>query len=247
MGAVVERFAVLGHRVFYHPWIVPEPRRLPADPWIDPSTDAVRAIHLAPLVEWIDSCWLGRERVRILDLGCGDMLLARLLPPGHVVDGYDTAEPARAAARSAGRRCATSGSVFDDSTEIPPGAYDAVVISSVLQYLPGDRALAEMLGGVSRWLRPGESLGAVATDVPLPRGSRLSDASDLCRTLVPHLGLVGAMRAVVGAANRSPGDLRSFAESDVVACAGRAGLQAERLERNLSPFRSRASYHFRRC
>lgn len=216
------------------------------DPWIDPSTETVRAIHLAPLVEWIDSRWLGDGGIRILDLGCGDMLLARLLPPGHVVDGYDPDEPARAAARSGGRRAATPGSVFDDSAEIPLGAYDAVVISSVLQYLPGDRALTEMLGGVARWLRPGESLGAVATDVPLPRGGRLGDARDLSKSLVPHLGLFGTLRAVAGAARRSPGGLHDFGESDVAACADRAGMAAVRLERNLSPFRSRASYLFRR-
>jgi SAM-dependent methyltransferase len=217
------------------------------DPWIDPRTEAVRAIHLAPLVEWIDSRWLGDGDIRILDLGCGDMLLARLLGSGHVVDGYDPAEPARAAARSGGRRAAMTGSVFDDSAEIPLGAYDAVVISSVLQYVPGDRALTEMLSEVAGWLRPDRSLGAIATDVPLPGGSRLSDASDMTRALVPHLGLRGAMRTLLAAARRSPGDLHSFGESDVAACAGRAGLEAERLARNLSPFRSRASYHFRRC
>jgi SAM-dependent methyltransferase len=214
------------------------------DPWIDPTTEAVRAIHLEPLVEWLTRRWLGPEPVRILDLGCGDMLLARLVPPGHVVDGYDPSPAARDAARAAGRRWDMSGAVFDDPDDVPLGVYDGVVISSVLQYLSDEDALTAMLQDVGRWLRPAGALGTVATDVPVPGERRLSDARDLAVGLTRRLGPLGATRELVRATRRSPGGLRSFAEADVETCALRAGMTAERLVTNLSPFRARATYHF---
>lgn len=215
------------------------------DTWIDPGTETVRAIHLDPLVGWLTSEWLGAGPVRLLDLGCGDMLISRLLPAGNEIDGYDPSEPARNAARVAGARAGASGCVFDHPTEIPVGVYDGVIISSVLQYLPDEQALTEMLRDAARWLRPMGSLGVVATDVPLPGGRRWSDAGDLSVELSRRLGPFAAMRELVRAARRSPGDLRSFAVAEVENCAALAGMGAVRLDRNLSPFRSRASYLFR--
>jgi SAM-dependent methyltransferase len=214
------------------------------DTWIDPDTERVRALHLEPLVDWVTTRWLDGSPRRILDLGCGDMLLARLLPPGSVIDGFDPSDAARAAARAAGERAGTPGRVFDDRREVPEGAYDGVVISSVLQYLPDGTALEQMLAEVREWLRPGADSGAIATDVPLPGAGRWRDGRDLMLHLVRRLGPIGAVRAVARATRRSPGDLTAFGEAEVLSRAGRAGLHAERLGANLSPFGARASYSF---
>jgi SAM-dependent methyltransferase len=216
------------------------------DTWIDPDTERVRALHLEPLVDWITARWLTGAPTRILDLGCGDMLLSRLLPGGHVVDGFDPSEAARDAARAAGERSGTPGRVFDERREVPEGAYDGVVISSVVQYLPDEFALEEMLVEVRSWLRPDAGAEVVATDVPLPGGGRLRDARDLLAYLARRLGPIGALGALARATRRSPGHLQAFSEAQVLERADRAGLRAATLDRNLSPFSARASYAFGR-
>jgi SAM-dependent methyltransferase len=216
------------------------------DTWIDPRTETIRALHLEPLVGWITTRWLGGAPLRLLDLGCGDMLLSRLLPGGHVVDGFDPSEAARDAARAASARAGTPARVFDDRRDVPEGAYDGVVISSVVQYLPDAAALEEMLVEVAAWLRPVADAEAVATDVPLPGGGRLRDARDLLADVSRSLGPADAVGALVRATRRSPGHLRAFSESQVLDCAGHARLGVDRLHRNLSPFSARATYVFRR-
>lgn len=216
------------------------------DSWIDPRTEPTRAVHLAPLVAWISRHWLDRTPMRILDLGCGDMLLARLLPGAPMVDGYDPSEHARQAARAALRRAGAAGEVFAAREAVPEGVYDGVVMSSVLQYLPDDAAVEDVLGDVARWLRSDRVAEAVATDVPLPGAGRSRDARDLVVGLSRELGPIGAIVGLARAAGRSPGALHSVAEADLAACSAHAGLHAVRLERNLSPFSARASYRFHR-
>jgi hypothetical protein len=214
------------------------------DPWIDPNTVPVRSAVLAPLVAWIRQNWLDGRSVRLLDYGCGDLLLARLLPPGCTVDGFDTSPVAREAARRASAGHPWVGQVHDDPGEIPDGAYDGVVLSSVLQYLPDTDSVEVLLGDVAGWLRDDEALGAVATDVVVPGSSRLGDLRDLTVHLVRGHGPLRAASVLTRSAYRSPGGLLALDDSELRQRARTAGLVTRQLPNNLSPLRSRVSYAF---
>jgi hypothetical protein len=214
------------------------------DPWIDPNTVPVRSAVLAPLVDWIRKNWLDGRPVRLLDYGCGDLLLARLLPSGCTVDGFDSSPAAREAARSASAGNRSAGHVHDDPGEIPEGAYDGVVLSSVLQYLSDAGAVGELIGDVSRWLRDDGALGAVATDVVVPGSSRLPDLLDLSVHLLRSHGPLRAASVLTRSARRSPRRLLSLDHAELLEMSLAAGLETQQLEENLSPLGSRSSYAF---
>lgn len=204
----------------------------------------MRALHLEPLATWITQHWHRPGRVpRLLDFGCGDLLLADLLGMECVVDGFDINPAAVLAARRARRP--KVGTVMERRSDIPFGAYDGVVLSSMVQYLDGPEALGELLAAVASWLAPDRPLGVVMTDVVTPGGSRGRDAFDLAVDLTRHLGVAGAARQVVRTARRSPGRLLRLDDAEVAGAAEGAGLVARRLPMNLSPFTRRASYELR--
>ena len=210
------------------------------DPWFDPSTEPVRRLHLAPLVEWIRAHWRDGRSPRVLDYGCGDLLLAAMLGPDFVVDGFDIDPAAR---RAAARRVAggQGASVLDDRDMIPPGAYDGVVLSSVVQYLGGPVELEELLGRLSGALAPA-ARGVLVTDVVVTGAGRVHDAVDLFREVTSAFGPVAAVRQVLGSARRSPGRLWAPEPAELVAACRSAGLVCHRLPANLSSFRRRATY-----
>lgn len=206
----------------------------------------VRSTVLAPLAAWIERTWCAPERrarpaPRLLDIGCGDLLLATLLPSCRI-DGVDTAPSARAAARRTTTELPLPGVVHDDAADVPDGIYDAVVMSSVVQYLADHDEVADMVAAAARWLRP-DGLGVVMTDVPVPGAGRLPDAVDLCRLAVGAVGPWRAPALVVRSARRSPGDLLAVPDRVVAAAAMANGLGWHRLSANLSPLRSRATHH----
>ena len=61
------------------------------DPWFDPSTEPVRRLHLAPLVEWIRAHWRDGRSPRVLDYGCGEppVLVMMLRERGFRAEGWD--------------------------------------------------------------------------------------------------------------------------------------------------------------
>lgn len=102
---------------------------------------------------------------RVLELGCGEGLLAQRLSPAHYARfvGVDAAPSAveRAAARSLERATFVSADATTfDPGDLDPGAadpaFDAIVFSEMLYYLP------DPLGTVRRyeqqWLAPGGEL-----------------------------------------------------------------------------------------
>jgi SAM-dependent methyltransferase len=153
--------------------------------------------------DWDHNAWYHRVLLRripagaqrVLDVGCGAGTLARRLATvvPHV-DGVDRSPEMLAEARR--RAPANVDLHLADvmSADLPDGAYDAVVSSSVLHHLPLADALPRMAG----WLRPGGVLAAVALPrIDLPREL----AVELAATTVHHgLGLAfAALRPVTGA------------------------------------------------
>jgi SAM-dependent methyltransferase len=202
----------------------------------------VRSAVLAPLAHWISEHWVDDGPLRLLDVGCGDLLLARLLPGSCRLDGYDTSGEARAAARRTladlGR---DRGTVHDVRDQVPTGSFDGVILSSMLQYLPDRAAVGDLLGDVARWLRP-DGFGVIATDVVDRGAGRLADGRDLLAFLVAQQGPVRGAVTAVRAARRSPRGLLALDDQDMAVQAARAGLTTRRLAANLSPLRHRASY-----
>jgi SAM-dependent methyltransferase len=208
----------------------------------------VRAVCLRPLASWLETSWLAEPGRRLLDVGCGDMLLSRLLPPGTHVDGYDQAE----AARQAARRAMVDGSgdtdtvIYDRLEDVPTGGYDGIVMSSVLQYLPTGAAVTALLERFADLLRPTRSLGVVATDVPSDGRNRMVDLWDLLRFSTGSAGIWRGGTITVRTVLRSPGDLLVLRGAEAVACAEAAGFSLRVLEGNLSPLRRRRSFVFER-
>ena len=209
------------------------------DPWIDPDNEPLRRRHLEPLVEWIRAEWDSGGRTRLLDYGCGDLLLASMLGPGFAVDGYDPSDAARRAAR---RRAARGDgiAVHDRPEQIPTSSYDGVVLSSVVQYLEGPDELRQLLQRLAPVLVPGAH-GVLATDLPVPGGRRVVDGWDVWRDLSAGFGPVPATREVLRSARRSPGRLWTPDPQDIDAACRAAGFDAVRLAENLSTFTQRAT------
>jgi SAM-dependent methyltransferase len=133
---------------------------------------------------------------RVLDVGCGAGALARRLATvvPHV-DGVDRSPAMIAEATRLAAPNVTLHLADVLSADLPDGAYDAVVSSSVLHHLPLADALPRMAG----WLRPGGVLAAVAVPrVDLPREL----AVELAASATHHgLGLAfAALRPLTGAA-----------------------------------------------
>lgn len=217
-------------------------RRDRPGPWTDPGTRRARSHVLGPLAAWLVSNWPVDRTGRVLDLGCGDLLLADLLPATWRLDGYDPAPAARTAARRSLERSGRPGQVHDLASELPEGAYDGVVVSSVVQYLADIDALGRLVADVARLLRTDGSWGAVVTDVVAPGGRRWKDASDLVRHLVPRVGARATLAGLARSARWHPGPLLQVPDREMESRARAAGLAPRRLPENLSPLSGRTSW-----
>jgi SAM-dependent methyltransferase len=132
-----------------------------------------------PELAWNHNAWYHRAVLRrlppgcgaVLDVGCGAAgLAARLVARCEEVDALDRDPVMAAAARAAvpaGVRVLQADVL---TVDLPDGRYDAVVSVSALHHLPLEPALRRM----SRWLRPGGVLVAVAlprADLPRELGT----------------------------------------------------------------------------
>jgi ubiquinone/menaquinone biosynthesis C-methylase UbiE len=116
---------------------------------------------------------------RVLDFGCGTGDLARSLSrAGYAVTGCDIAESMIAEARRTFADGAAWVSLEPGWTSLPfaDAAFDAILASSVLEYVPDERAV---LREWARILRPG---GLVLATVPDPthRVRRVEGAVERC-------------------------------------------------------------------
>ena len=122
----------------------------------------------AEMAEWVEHTVaeiraLGAKR--ILEIGCGSgLLLSRLAPDAPEYWGTDYSREAlqhveRIKAAAPGlAHVKLSQRMADDFTGIEPGAFDLVILNSVIQYFPGIDYLMQVLEGAVRSVRAGGSI-----------------------------------------------------------------------------------------
>ncbi|HYK43003.1 MAG TPA: amino acid adenylation domain-containing protein, partial [Thermoanaerobaculia bacterium] len=117
--------------------------------------------------EWVDatvSRILERKPRRVLEIGCGTGLLMFRIAP-HC-DRYEATDFSSAVIESVRReitrnhpellpRVRLSRAVADDFTKVEAGAFDAVIINSVIQYFPDPEYLSRVVDGALRAVAPG--------------------------------------------------------------------------------------------
>ncbi|MGW4446749.1 non-ribosomal peptide synthase/polyketide synthase [Streptomyces sp. NPDC004682] len=126
-------------------------------------------LPLADLREWRDAT-VARIRAlrprRVLEIGVGSgLLLSRLAPDCAEYWGTDLSEEAVGALRAQvsavpglADRVTLLARPAHDTTGLPEGHFDTVVVNSVIQYFPGADYLTDVLRAASRLLAPGGSL-----------------------------------------------------------------------------------------
>lgn len=116
--------------------------------------------------------WLGPDAA-VLDYGCGYFDVGGgLADRVRRADGYDPDEGSLAVAR--GRGVGPGTTLYSDPADLPRGAYDLIVVNSVIQYLDGDAEMARTLGRFRELLRPRGRV--LVGDVVPPRFSSARDA-----------------------------------------------------------------------
>ncbi|MBI1357392.1 MAG: amino acid adenylation domain-containing protein [Acidobacteria bacterium] len=101
---------------------------------------------------------------RILEIGSGSgMLLFRLAPECELYRGVDFSQGsldyiARHLPDDVRPKVELARAAADDSSATPEGAFDVVLVNSVIQYFPDPDYLVRVLQGAARALRPGGSV-----------------------------------------------------------------------------------------
>lgn len=187
-----------------------------------------------------------RPNLHILDYGCGDALGAPSLAAlGHRIALYDAAAEVRAriARRYEGdRRIA----VLDDrALTSSDGSFDAIVVSSVIQYIPRG-ALPATIARWHRLLAPGGTL--VIADVMRPDAGLLEDVADLLgfawdEGFLPAalLGLARTFFSDYRRMRRKLG-LARYTGQEFLGLLAAGGFQADAMETNPGPNRHRLGF-----
>jgi SAM-dependent methyltransferase len=152
------------------------------------------------------------EGGRLLDVGCGNgTFLLQMRPQGWQVAGVDADPGAVASARGAGLEVA-QGDVCD--APLPPGSFDLVTLSHVLEHLPDP---VRALRACRRLLRPGGTLWVET----------------------PNLDCLGHRRlGRVWGALEPPRHLVLFTQGSLRTCLERAGFPGARLLAGLGAYGS---------
>ncbi len=157
-----------------------------------------QAIPPEEMREWVDGTverLLSLAPRRVLEIGCGTgLLLLRVAP--HT-ESYLATDFSRVALAGIRRRLDQPGrdlpqvrlleAAADDWSGIPAGAFDLVILNSVVQYFPGVDYLLRVLAGAVHALAPGGAIfvGDVRSLPLLPAQAlsvELFQAPDACRT-----------------------------------------------------------------
>jgi ubiquinone/menaquinone biosynthesis C-methylase UbiE len=133
-----------------------DPKRIVADGYdaIAERYEEWAASFESPVLAWVDALL---ERLEpgsvVLDLGCGNGMVTRVLAERHGVTAVDLSAAQLDRARA---KVPAAMFVQADATavELPPAAFDAVVSTFVLGHVPRAEQLP-LLARISAWLRPG--------------------------------------------------------------------------------------------
>ncbi|MFN0042176.1 MAG: class I SAM-dependent methyltransferase [Alphaproteobacteria bacterium] len=214
--------------------------------------DAHSRAHYQRLSDDLLALLAHRPGERLLDYGCGEALAAeRFHAAGWHVLLYDASHEKQ---RRLGERLRGKPGieVLDDGAlaGLAPGSIDAIVVSSVVQYI----APAALVGMLRRWrelLRDGGYL--IVADIIAPDNSTLADAWTLLGFARSRGFFLGALRGLVRTffsdyrrLRRELG-LSTYDAETFHALMSAAGFKAERLARNPGPnahrlgFRGRAA------
>lgn len=188
-----------------------------------------------------------RPGLRVLDYGCGEALEAVRIAArvGHLTL-YDAAPSVQARLRE--RFAGEAGiTVLDDAglAALGDGAVDAVIIFSVVQYLPR-AALPPLLARARRWLAPGGLL--VVADVIPPEARMLDDIRSLLGTAARHGFLLPALAGLAATFFSDYRRLRHdlgfaiYGEAEMTALLQAAGFSVSRAPRNLGFHPVRRTY-----
>lgn len=122
--------------------------------WYRSSTNQTMRDHLAAIARQA-AALVGRERARVLDIGCNDGTLLRAYPDGFDKTGVDPSDAAREAAR-AGGGLSVINDFFPSARLAGAAPFDAVTSIAMLYDLEDPvgfvRALADLLAADGVWI-----------------------------------------------------------------------------------------------
>ncbi len=201
------------------------------DAWSEAFVDRFASAHLESV----------KGRARALDFGCGHFETGeRLLRYFDRVDGYDVDPGATLAARRAAAPHGNRAFVFDSDDEVPHGAYDLVVVCSVVQYFPDLDTFRDLLRRCRHWV--GADGCVVVADLIPREYSPARDAVDSIRHAIRGRFL-GAMTEHIARAawKGNPGSFLKVAAHDAAHLATLAGFKVTQAPENLTPSTQRYS------
>jgi SAM-dependent methyltransferase len=204
------------------------------------------AAHFRRLTSDLAAALAGRSKLRILDYGCGDALGApSLAAHGHHIALYDAAAEVqrRIAKRFEGDSRIT---ILDDAAlDAREGQFDAIIVSSVVQYIPRE-TLPSVMARWHRLLAPGGTL--IVADVMHPDAGMAEDVADLLgfawREGFLFSALAGLARTFFSDYRRMRQKLglSRYTRQEFVGFLTAAGFRAELLDENPGPNRHRQGF-----
>lgn len=204
-------------------------------------------VHYRRVADDILSILPRQPDLRVLDYGCGEALEAARIAErvGHLTL-YDAAPSVQAHLRQrfAGSAAIT---VLDDAglAGLPEASFDAVIVFSVVQYLPRE-ALPPLLARLRRLLAPGGLL--VVADIIPPEARMLDDIRSLLGTaarngfLLPALGGLAATFFSDYRRLRQSLGFAIYGEAEMTALLQAAGFAVTPHARNLGFHPTRRTY-----
>jgi len=203
-------------------------------------------LHYRAIAEQI----IGMLRVpaaRVLDYGCGEALHADKIAP-YCVELYlcEAAPKLRARLKQRFARVPSIRVISPEELErLPAVSFDLVIVNSVVQYLSREE-FAHLLPLLKKRLRLTGRL--VIADVIGPKQSVFNDASALLSYAAKNGFLLAATFSLVRTVFSPYRNLRTrlgltrYSEAEMIQMLQAAGLNAERMSRNLGHIQSRMAF-----
>ena len=205
-------------------------------------------VWVAPLIDWLLSDCAGRDKLKVLDYGCGYMDASLgLIAHVNAVYGYDIDTAATRIAARRMKELGVRGRIFERREDIPEQSFDLIIVNSVIQYLASEQVLQELLGFLGQRLNHSPLAKIVVSDILPPSYRSIQDA---LRSLWVALrtGCLWAMLRHLYFAATKPSKL-ALLKLDLATLghlAQQSGLMMQVLPENLTPSRQRYSVVLKR-